>query len=501
MRENYFKTLSKNQFIKNMNMKKILSLAVISFSCLLFACQTNEMDKIVESNKKVQLSPQELLCIKYESSPVLSQNELYRLIETFQPGKSAERADTKSVSKITSFEIKNKYYLNAGENLKDSPKTRSVEDIDEQVPIYEIEFISNEKIGMALVSGDRRAPHILAYINHINENDTCLSAGPNALVQWSEMCIQNAIDAFEITKDSIYASAISKISQELNISSQDVKYENIKDKIVVTNPQTRSTAIDGIPSNLTTLVSVYPMCPSTWGQWEPYNSQLDRGDCEKFFPGWVEESNYPTGIGAVSLAHLMACLEPNIAAFYLKIDWDLLTENKEIKAPDYFTAGDPLEKRYMVGSLFKLIYTQTNSKPVKNSKGVVTGTSCTVPDMENYLRSVFNCGNTSSWSKATILSSLKNRRPVYVYGKPDNKESAGVYPFILDGYEECYGRIDNVPQDINIKYIHANFGFGGGSQDGYYLMDTKTESISFDTKIPLIFKDKALTMIPNIKKK
>lgn len=170
----------------------------------------------------------------------MSQNELYALIETFQPGKLAEKSNTKSVSQITSFEIKNKYYLNENENFEDSPKTRSTEDVQEQIPIYEIGFISNEKTGMALVSGDRRAPQILAYIDQINENDTCLSAGPNALVQWAEMCVQNAVDAFEITKDSIYASAISKISQELNISPEDVTYENIKDKIVVANQQTRS---------------------------------------------------------------------------------------------------------------------------------------------------------------------------------------------------------------------------------------------------------------------
>lgn len=484
-----------------MNIKKVLPLALISLSCLLFACQTNEIDKIVESNKKVQLSSQELLCIKYESSPVLSQNELFNLIETFQPGKSAEKLNTKSVSKITSFEIKKKYYLNGRENSKDIPNTRSTVDLQNQIPIYEIGFMSNEKQGMAIVSGDRRAPHILAYIDQVSENDTCLFAAPNALVQWAEMCVHNTVEAFEITKDSIYASAISKISQELNISQQDIKYENIKDKIAVTDLQTRSTAIGEIPSNLTTLISIYPMCPSTWGQWEPYNCKLPQADCEKFFPGWIEYSNYPTGIGAVALAHLMACLEPNITAYGTKINWGSLTENKEIKAPDYFTAGDPIEKRNMVGYLFKLIYDRTYSTPVKNSKGIVTGTSCRLQDMENYLRSFFNCGKTSSWNKSTILNSLKNRKPVYVYGKPDNKESNGIYPFILDGYEECYGRIDNVPQDINIKYIHANFGFGGGSQDGYYLMDTKTESISFDTKIPLIFKDNALTMIPNISKK
>ncbi|WP_370862202.1 C10 family peptidase [Parabacteroides faecis] len=482
-------------------MKKILQLTLVFFSFLLFACQTNEMDEIVTNNKKVQLSSKELLCIKYENFPELSQNELYGLVENFQLSELADKPNTRSISNVTSFEIKNKYYLNKERGSKDNLNTRSTENTQEQIPIYEIGITSNEKKGMALVSGDRRAPHVLAYIDRINENDSCLFTGPNALVQWGEMCVQNAIEAFEVTKDSIYASAILKISKELNMNPQDIKYENIKDVIEVSNQQTRSTAIDEVPSNLQNIVSIIPMCPSAWGQWEPYNCQLPEGDCEKFFPGWVESSHYPTGIGAVSLAHLMACLEPNITAYGTKIDWDLLTENKEIKAPDYFSPGDPVAKRNMVGYLFKLIYVKTNSKPVKNSKGVVTGISCTVPDMESYLRSVFNCGNTSSWSKYTILNSLKNRQPVYVYGKPDNKESTGVYPFILDGYRECYGRIDNVPEDINIKYIHANFGFGGGSQDGYYLMDVKTETISFDTKIPLIFKDKALTMIPNIRRK
>ena len=124
-----------------MNMKKILPLAVVSLSSLLFACQTNEMDSIVASDKKVQLSSQELLCIKCENFPELSQNELYALIETFQPGKLAEKSNTKSVSQITSFEIKNKYYLNENENFEDSPKTRSTEDVQEQIPIYEIGFM------------------------------------------------------------------------------------------------------------------------------------------------------------------------------------------------------------------------------------------------------------------------------------------------------------------------------------------------------------------------
>ena len=74
----------------------------------------------------------------------------------------------------------------------------------------------------------------------------------------------------------------------------------------------------------------------------------------------------------------------------LQINWSYLTENKEIKAPDYFNSGDPLAKREMVGRLFKNIYDYTKSSVVKDSKGIVTGTTCLMSDVENYLASYFN---------------------------------------------------------------------------------------------------------------
>ena len=120
---------------------------------------------------------------------------------------------------------------------------------------------------------------------------------------------------------------------------------------------------------------------------------------------------------------------------------------------------------------------------------------------ENYIKSIFSCSGRKSWNINTIKNSIKARQPVYVYGKPDNKPSAGIYPFILDGLKECHGRIDNVPYDIDVNYIHANFGFGNGYQDGYYLMDIEKTTITFETTVPLIFKDQALTMIANIKLK
>ena len=311
---------------------------------------------------------------------------------------------------------------------------------------------------MAVVSGDRRAPHILAYIDNIKENQDSLYTSPNALLQWSEMYIRNEVTKFDEIKDSLYESAVLKISKELYITSKDIDYEAIKNQIIINNSSiSRSKPITEVPSNLKVKVAVFPMCPVAWGQWEPYNCMLPKANCDRYGPGWSEYTNYPVGYGAIVVAHILASLEPTMRPASLQINWSYLTENKEIKAPDYFNSGDPLAKREMVGRLFKNIYDYTKSSVVKDSKGIVTGTTCLMSDVENYLASYFNYSKKTSWNINTVKNSLKATKPVLIYGKPDNIATDGVTPFILDGIKECYGRIDNVPSDVDVCYLHANF--------------------------------------------
>ena len=455
---------------------------------------------------------------------------MYNLLEAFQ-AKDINKQNTRALSQPTSFSINSKYYLSRDNIKKNHSSTRSVLGDGMQIPIYEIKIKSGENNGIAIVSGDRRAPHILAYIDKIKDNDT-ISAAPNTLLQWGEMYIRNEVKAFDEIKDSLYASATSKISKELMIPVSDIKFNDIKDQLTIQIPATRSKVVEEVPSNLKIITAVLPMCPVTWGQWEPYNCMLPEGNCEKFFPGYIEKSNYPAGSGVVAIAHLMAYLEPHLKRSRRNsggsvttdrrsygstrrteasnrsssrpsssISWTYLTENKEIKAPDYFNAGDPVEKRQMVGNIFDEIYYETYSHTVTNSKGVITGSTCTVSEIESYINYIFDCSSKKKWDINVIKNSLKALEPILVYGKPDNKPSDGVYPFIIDGLKECRGRIDNVPYDVNVNYIHANFGFGSGYQDGYYLMDIEKTTITFETTIPLIFKDNALTMIANIKNK
>ena len=132
---------------------------------------------------------------------------------------------------------------------------------------------------------------------------------------------------------------------------------------------------------------------------------------------------------------------------------------------------------------------------------MLRGQICLMSDVENYLASYFNYSKKTSWNINTVKNSLKATKPVLIYGKPDNIATDGVTPFILDGIKECYGRIDNVPSDVDVCYLHANFGFRNAYQDGYYLMDIKTSTITFETAIPLIFKDNAMTIMADFQKK
>jgi hypothetical protein len=110
---------------------------------------------------------------------------------------------------------------------------------------------------MAVVSGDRRAPHILAYIDNIKENQDSLYTSPNALLQWSEMYIRNEVTKFDEIKDSLYESAVLKISKELYITSKDIDYEAIKNQIIINNSSiSRSKPITEVPSNLKVKVEV-----------------------------------------------------------------------------------------------------------------------------------------------------------------------------------------------------------------------------------------------------
>ena len=53
-------------------MKKKIIFCLLSLSLMIAGCQSNEIEDITPPSKEVQLSPEELLSIRYKSSPELS---------------------------------------------------------------------------------------------------------------------------------------------------------------------------------------------------------------------------------------------------------------------------------------------------------------------------------------------------------------------------------------------------------------------------------------------
>lgn len=466
---------------------------LLGFILILFSCQKESVGDYISYNEPViLLSAEELLSIEVELSPHMNEEEIFTLLKEFQ-NKQYRKEQLQTRGDLeTVWTVSKKYYLNQMNTLTKSTDKNSL-----QIPIYEVSLKTGEQDGFAVISADRRAPHILAFIDNIDIEDTNLKGGANLLLECSKVVLETQVMKYEANRDSLFANALSKISDELKISEDEINLNNIKKVLKAEDLSTKSKPITSIPTNLTIKGGTYPLCPVAWGQSEPYNCKLPMGNCEVYFPGWVEYTNYPAGCGTVCVAHLFATIAPSASFSGVSMEWGYLCQNPTIVAPDYFNAGDPLRKREMVGYLFKEIYNGTKSSAVKNSSGVVTGTSCMINNLEAYMKNKFNCGSKDVFKIATIKSSLTNRRPIYVY----SRASDSVYPFLIDGVLNCSGRINNVPKDVDLTYLHANFGFGAGYQDGYYLMELDHNKIDFETAIPMIFKSGDICMIPDIRKK
>lgn len=325
--------------------------------------------------KKVELTPQEFLSITCDDSYELAEEDIFSLIEKFQY-KQDEGSATRNVSSATSLKIKRKYYLKDYDEVKNLTATRAGSTDLEAVPVFEVNFTRNGNNGLAIVSGDKRAPYILAYIEKINDTDS-LYSGPKSMLDWAQIYAQADVEEFEAKKEEFRESAIIKLSSGLGIAEDDVKYERVKDNIVVSNGiSTRSTPVGDVPigAGTTPLSVCYPVCPVTWDQTTPYNCKLPMADVDIFF-GWTEYTNVPSGCGVVAVAHALACVQPTMRLSGVSMNWAYLTENPMMHAPDYFTVGDPQAKRDMVGYLSKRYIQKQNLHLSRTRKALLRGQS------------------------------------------------------------------------------------------------------------------------------
>ena len=90
-------------------MKKKIIFCLLSLPLMIAGCQSNEIEDITPPSKEVQLSPEELLSIRYKSSPELSQTEVFNLLTTFQSSELKNNAHSRITFQPNIFQIKEKY--------------------------------------------------------------------------------------------------------------------------------------------------------------------------------------------------------------------------------------------------------------------------------------------------------------------------------------------------------------------------------------------------------
>lgn len=389
-------------------------------------------------------------------SYALSESEVLKIVNSFHERVAESSLTRSNLADKYSYSIEKKYYISNSPSTRSASSTRGL--------IYEIALSKGGNKGKVLASGDKRFPEVLAYIPYYNDSVNIVNSGASTMLEMAKNAFIEEIESYNI-----------KQSREA---------------------QTRSTAVEQIPSQI--YLEVYPLCKTSWDQWEPYTNAYPKNWVDIFF-GMCSYTHYPAGCAVVALAQIMAAVEPNLTCAGLKMDWTYLKQNPVINGGP-FGQVDDARKIDMVAALFKDIYDRTNSYPTWGTGETdewppqkvtcVTSVGTTSSNVYNYLNSINGttyCSGYQRWNIDVVKNSLLNVRPVFVGGNG--------HAFIIDGYAVAKSPSSSTSNNI---YFHANFGWGGSS-NGYYLSNSNG-SITFETNAGN-YADTQLSIIPDIRKR
>lgn len=419
-------------------MKKNILIYITIFAVSILAC-TEDMDKEVNIEKN-------------NSSYDLSENEALEIAQTFHESVTSKTRSKEKDYNSATFNIKSIYRLHISKETRTSS--------NEELPlIYEIEMDNSIGHGRIIVSGDKRCQEVLAYIPLYSDSLYQTSVGPNAMIQMAKNALMN-------------------------------KIRNYK-----TASLTRSRPVESVPGEVS--VMIVPFCTTNWHQFNPYNESLPKAFVERYErispnrPGGALYGNYPTGQASIALAQTLAYLRPYLDIDGIKINWQVLTTEKEVVSPN--------EK--MVGTLLKYVYNTIGAYPVwgecyNYDKWTATGPSTEIVNsviavkttMKNIPRHINNsqcglaCDNHQKWNLDIIKKSLLSFFPVFA---GDVDEVA----FLVDGY---------AINEENEVYLHCNFGIDKRF-NGYYWA-SNDGSIVFEVG-GYFYRDITLGIISNIRNK
>lgn len=246
---------------------------------ILYSCQQqNEVDTRNEVNTKVKLTPEEYLSILPHKNNNLSEIEAVNIVEEFVKDKPHSRVGFRN-----KIYIKDEAFLNKAQSRSTS-----------RIPIYNVVVENEESRNIAIVSGDKRFPSVIAYFSEPDEKHSLVDAN-DLLIEMAKSVFLDNIAIVENLQDSLGESTLQKLSSELNIEIDQTDYENLKSHITVVNPQTKSTIIKDPDASLSRFG---PFINVSWDIGMPYN-RLMAQSCPD---NWLWDNRYPISSAVVAVA-------------------------------------------------------------------------------------------------------------------------------------------------------------------------------------------------------
>ena len=463
-------------------MKKRILLKLSAVALLAVSCSESVMDTpeaVTGQSGKLILSQNEYASIYTPASREISADEAIGIARSFagqtEPRKYARNGSTRSVADKFYFQVPGKATKGVGGTTQDS------------IPLYKVQMGS---AGIAIVSGDERAPKVLAYLPDASEK----SELNEYMLDLSKTSLLMDINRTDSLREALHTPTLEKIAEfagQEKLSETDLV--RLQDEIVIEGKvQTRSQPVD-MPTT-TILAQVGNYGHTQWDQEAPYNNKLPLGDA-----GFIGVTNYPAGCAVVAVAQALACtfVQPAQTLAGVDLDWEYLTENPTMTSE---LQGEPKRRIDMVGELFKDIYDNTKSQPVYEligGKEIVVSSVAKDKDILAYLKEIVQCSTLKNmeFNSEKLKYSLDDLSVALVFGTNETKKEGHVW--VIDGYLICKKGSRELVRVYDV-YYHALMGWSKtGGNDGYYLVNSDTK-MDFETSYGT-YPHSTLEMIFNIR--
>jgi len=400
----------------------------------------------------IELTDYEIASIAYANPRELSPDEVLRIVRNFEDS-VLKAPETKGKP---TFEIIGKSYVDEQGRLDQLP-TKGTSAT--RVPVFNVAVKKGKQSGVAVVSGDERAPLVIAYIPEVKENED-----PMLLV--SRLSLVDKVKAVEKIVDSLYAPTVRKLELKFGELPDNDVYDYVKNNIVSRNgiPRSKSQVEYFISSVIS---QVGPLSVTAWDQHSPYNSKMPLAtNCSD------PTSPYPAGCFVIAAAQIMAVYRPNVQVningVSTPLQWDLILANQY--GGDYST--NPTTFNHLTGFI-KTVFDGCQTTPSCD------GSETTSSEGIAYLKQTLNVNNGAPLNMTDIKSSLDQLKLVLAtgYREPNNDGDPKVgHAWVIDGYavtrlnpgESIVGNA--VWQRYNM-YLHCNMGWGSFfAGTGWYLV-------------------------------